>query len=380
VPRPVDVIVTGFTPSTVLMEKSLASLRQLHQEGVVRSIHYVAWDSADIDPYLAPLAEMPEVSLTRVPQPEAHGISQQRNLVYQIENLAAALRLLPQDDSLVLKWRPDLVASHAFLRDKIASFETWSAVPENVWFGVAMPPRQFQNKIWVPWADSNSPFFFEDAAFFGARRDVESLVTPLTPDDMAILDDVACRWYVHVVRYAKIFAPRYPLFEKYLKLFRFFPMEYDHRTEIVPHIIESGFGWHLLIANAWILYSQFHVDIGAPGDLSFYANAINRDADWSRLETLKVTFPYCNSAAWRDGTEAGAAAPSVSRAFGRIMDDAWQTAIFTDGVSDLPRDMLVALMENIARFRDGRLTRIEAEFYQGAERIHRSYQSVIPAR
>ncbi|HEY0266547.1 MAG TPA: hypothetical protein VGC16_07330 [Rhizomicrobium sp.] len=377
---PVDVIVTGFTPSTALMEKSLAPLRQLHREGVVRGIHYVTWDSAEIDPYLAPLAGMPEVTLTRVPQPQAQGIPEQRGLVYQIENLAAGLRLLPQDDSLVLKWRPDFVARHAFLRDKVAEFETWSAVPENVCFGVAMPPRLFQSKVWIPWADSNSPFFFEDAAFFGMRRDIEKLVTPLTPADMAILDDVTCRWYVHVVRYAKIFVSRYPFLENYLKHFRLFPMDVEHRLKIVPYLADNGFGWHLLIANAWILHSQFHVDIGAPGDLSFYANAVNRDADWSRFDSLKVTFPYDDPTAWRDATRAGKVFPSVNRAFGRLMDDEWQKALFTTGVPDLPRDTLVALMANIARSRDGRLAQIEAEFYQGAERIYSTYRSVALTR
>ena len=372
--KPVDVLVTGFTRSPDLLARSLAPLRRLKQDGIVRAIHCVTWDSAELDPFVAPLAAWPEIRLARVPQPEVSGNGHRRGLVYQVENLKAALALVP-DDALILKWRPDLVARHDFLRDKIAGFETWSAVPENVCFGVAMPAHPFQSRIWLPWADSNAPFFFEDAAFLGARRDVEKLVTPLTPGDLAILEDVACRWYVHVARYAGIFAPRYPLFENYLKLFHLFPMDVEHRKEIVPYLVENGFGWHLLIANAWILHSQFHVDIGAPGDLSFYANAVNRDADWSRPETLKVTFPYNDPAGWRAGTRPGMALPSVSRAFGRIVDDTWQEALFTTGVSDLPRDLLRGMMENIAGCRDGRLAGIEAEFYRGAGRIHRSYKS-----
>ncbi|MEO8302462.1 MAG: hypothetical protein ABI608_11735, partial [Rhizomicrobium sp.] len=177
----------------------------------------------------------------------------------------------------------------------------------------------------------------------------------------------------------KLFVSRYPLLENYLKQFRFFPMELDHRYKIVPYMLENGFAWHLLIAHAWILHSQFHVDMGEPGDLSFYANAVNRDADWSRPETLNVAFPYCNMTGWREGTKAGTVFPSVSRAFGRLMDDAWQKAMFTTGVTDLPRDTFATLMENISRCRDGRLAAIEAEFYLGAERIHRAYHSVALA-
>src|ERR1700761_4695889 len=371
--RPVDVLVTGFTKPSDLLGRSLEPLRRLKQEGIVRDIHCVTWDSAEVDSFAASLKAFPDVRLARVPQPEASGNGPQRGVVYQIENLKAAIGLVP-DGALILKWRPDFVARYGFLRDKITGFETWSAVPENTCFGIAMPPHLFQSKVWIPWADSNSPFFFEDAVFLGMRREIEKLVMPPTPGDMAILGDAACRSYVHVARYAKIFVSRYPLLENYLKLFRFFPLDIEHRMKFVPYLVDNGFGWHLLIANAWILHSQFHVDIGAPGDLSFYSNAVNRDADWSRPETLKVAFPYNDVAMWRDGTKAGLAFPSVSRAFGRLMDDAWQKALFTNGVSDLPRDTLVALIENVARCRDGRLAGIEAEFYQGVERVYRSYQ------
>lgn len=118
--------------------------------------------------------------------------------------------------------------------------------------------------------------------------------------------------------------------------------------------------------------------MGAPGDLSFYANDVNREADWLRPETLKVTSPYSDPSLWREGTGAGKALPCVSRAFGRLMDDAWQKALFTTGVSDMPRDMLAALLENVARCRDGRLAELEAEFYREVERIYNDYRALSP--
>jgi hypothetical protein len=372
--RPLDILITGFTKSHDLLARSLEPLRRLKHEGIVRQIHCVTWDSAEVGPFAVPLERFPEVRLTRVPPPQASGNASQRGLIYQIENLKAALKLVP-DDALILKWRLDFVAQYEFLRDKIAGFETWSAVPDNNCFGVAMPPRLFQSKIWIPWADSNTPFFFEDAVLIGMRREVEKLITPLTPHDMAILDDAASRWYVHVLRYGKMFASRYPLLENYFKLFGFFPLDMEHRKKLIPYLVDNAFGWHLLIANAWILHSQFHVDIGAPGDLSFYSNEVNRDADWSKPETLKVAFPYNDPTMWRDGTKAGTVFPSVSRSFGRLVDDTWQKALFTSTLPDFPRDTLVALIENVARCRDGRLADIEAEFYEGVERIHRDWRA-----
>jgi hypothetical protein len=119
--------------------------------------------------------------------------------------------------------------------------------------------------------------------------------------------------------------------------------------------------------------------MGEPDDLSFYANAVNRDADWSRFETLKVTYPYCNMTSWREGTKPGSALPSVCRSFGRLMDDSWQRALFTTELPDLPRDTLIPMMENIARCRDGRLAGIEAEFYKMAERVLHSYRAMALA-
>ena len=55
-----------------------------------------------------------------------------------------------------------------------------------------------------------------------------------------------------------------------------------YRRRLVPYLVDNGFYWHVLIAHAWIMHSHFHVDIGARGDLAFYANAVNREADWSR--------------------------------------------------------------------------------------------------
>ena len=191
----------------------------------------------------------------------------------------------------MLKWRPDFIARHSFLRDKILEFDRLCEPPDNTCFGVAMPPRVFREKLWIPWADSNSPFFYEDAVFLGRRQDAEKLVTPIAPADIEILGDALCGSYAHVVRYGKPFAARYPLLETHFRLYRYFLHHAEYRRRLVPYLVDNGFYWHVLIAHAWIMHSHFHVDIGARGDLAFYANAVNREADWSRFETLKVQIP-----------------------------------------------------------------------------------------
>lgn len=66
--KPVDALVTGFTKSPDLLARSLAPLRRLKHEGIIRNIHCVTWDSPELDVCVAPLNEVHEVQLTRMPQ------------------------------------------------------------------------------------------------------------------------------------------------------------------------------------------------------------------------------------------------------------------------------------------------------------------------
>lgn len=366
--RPVDALVTGFVKSGELLNRSLAPLRRLRQQGIIRAIHCVTWDSAELDPFVALLEVMDDVKLTRVKQPEAQGGPNQRGVVYQVENLKAALALVA-DEPLILKWRPDFVAQYDFLCSKIVYFDTYAAVPPRTCFGVTMPAPVFGNKIWLPWADCNNPFFFEDAVFLGAKADVAKLAVPPNAADHEILGDPLCGTYAHVMRFAKPFLGHYPLLRNYLKFFRPFRTDLEYRKQLIAFLTNNGFFWHVLIAHAWILHSQFHVDAGAQDDLVFFSNAANPQADWSDFSSLKSAFPYDSIEGWRASTHAGKLLPGPSRPFGRLMDDKWQRAIFTQELPDLPRQTLTALMANVAGSGDGRLAKIEAEFYQALAQL-----------
>jgi hypothetical protein len=370
---PTDAVITGFAHSRVLAERSLAPARQLRQKGLLRRVACVTWDTPETNAYAQWIEDFGDVELTRVPQPAVGGTSNQRGVVFQVENLRAALALVAGDDDLVLKLRPDFVADAAFLRSKIASFDAWSALPARSVFGITMPKPIFSGKIWLPWADSNQPFFYEDAAFLGRKRDLQRLVTQLTAQDMQTLGDATCGSFAHVVRYAKLFLADYPLFARYLRDYHFFANDFDYRRKLVPCLLNDGFFWHVLIAHAWILHSHFHVDAGQQGELRFYANTVNRQANWSNLETLKLANPYDYVEMWRAGTMAGEAFRSVQRAHGRLVDDAWQNALFTKHLPDFPRKTLVRLLQNIAGCRDGRLRGIEGDFYCGLARLHATH-------
>src|ERR1700733_1231826 len=125
--RPTDAIVTGFTKNAELYRRAFAPLQELKQRGVLRSIRYVTWDSAEIDGFIAPLDG---VDIARVPQPQVSGNGSRRGFVYQTRNLDAALALV-KDDALVVKLRPDFVFRTDFLEGKLRGFERLCAVAPN---------------------------------------------------------------------------------------------------------------------------------------------------------------------------------------------------------------------------------------------------------
>jgi hypothetical protein len=377
--RPADAIVLGFSKAPLLVERSFASLRQLKQEGVLRNIHYVTWDSADIDPFVAPIQAMPEVTVTRVPQPVVEGTPYQKTIVYQINNLEAALALIPEEDTIVLKSRTDFVADVDFLRDKIQNFDLDCEIDTNpAPFGIQMPKPIFRAKIWTPWADASQPFFYEDAAFLGRKDDLRHLVLPVSRTDLEMLETEPCYHYYHIVRFAKAFLPAYPMFKRYLKNFHHITNNQQYRMEMLRHAVKNPYFLFLMIAHAWILHSHFHVDCGEPGDLQFFPNTRNRDTDWSDPTTWNLAFPYDKVRTWRDAEFPGQLVVSITRPFARLMDDRWQDALFSKPIAELPGKTLTVMLEHLARSRDGRLKKLEREFYDDLASFYRSYMKARP--
>ena len=377
--RTADAIVLGFAKAPLLVERSFAPLRQLKQEGLLRNIHYVTWDSADIDPLVAPIQSMPEVTVTRVPQPHAEGEPYQKTIVYQIHNLDAALSLIAEDDTVVLKSRPDFVADVGFLRDKLKNFHFDCDIESGAApLGVQMPKPIFHSKIWTPWADASQPFFYEDAAFMGRKDDLRQLTLPVSRADLGMLEMEPCYHYYHIVRFAKAFLEAYPMFRRYLKNYNLITNNMPYRMKMLPHAVKNPYFVFLMIAHAWILHSHFHVDIGEQGDLQFFPNTRNKTTDWSKPETWNLAFPYEDVEKWRRTEFPGHLVLAIVRPFARLMDDQWQNALFTRHIPDLPGNTLKGMLEHVAHARDGRLKKLERAFYDDLAVFYRIYMKAHP--
>jgi hypothetical protein len=368
-----DAIVLGFTKAPALPALSFAPLRQLRQEGHLRTIHYVTWDSPELDGFVAPIAQMPDVQVTRVAQPVAKGTPPQKTLVYQAHNLDVALSLIAENDAVVLKLRPDFVAKTSFLRDKLVNFERLCGTVPRTALGIEMPKPVLRKKVWMPWADSNQFFFYEDAALLGQKSDLTALKTPVMRADLERLERPMCEHYYHIARYARVFLPSYPLFHGYLRNFHHLTNYPQYRLAMIEHVMKGSFFLFLLIAHAWILHSQIHVDCGEQGDLCFYPNNRNTTTDWADPKTWVLALPYDKIAQWRGGEHPGKLLPNIARVFGRLVSDDWQDALFKQELPDLPRKTLVGLLEHISKCGDGRLNTLERDFYRDLAVFYRNY-------
>ncbi|MDR3527152.1 MAG: hypothetical protein P4L57_07705 [Rhizomicrobium sp.] len=370
-----DAVVLGFSKTSVLVEHSFAPLRQLRQEGHLRNIHYVTWDSPELDRFVAPVEQMADVQITRVPQPVVSGTPPQKTLVYQTHNLNTALSLIKESDTVVLKTRPDFIANTDFLRDKLANFERHCGhVPRSAW-GVPMPKPVLRKKVWLPWADSNQFFFFEDSSLIGLKVDLAALNLPVTPADLETLEQPLCEHYYHIARYAKTFLPGYPMIRAYLDNFKYLTNYPQYRLEMLAHVINGSYFLFLVIAHAWIMHSQFHVDCGTQDTLRFYPNLRNMTTDWEDPTQWRLALPYDEVAKWRFTEEAGLFYPNIKRVYGRQLTDGWQKAIFSQKLPDFPHKILVGMLEHISRAGDGRLRGLEDDFYRDLKLFYARYMA-----
>lgn len=372
--RPVIALVTGFAKNRRLLDRSFAPLSRLLDEQVIHRAIYVTWDDTRIDPYVEGVTDYPEIEFVRIREPQVRGTALQRGVSYQIYNLQAALDRVCQDDALIVKLRPDFVFDQEFLRDKILRFDRVCAPSSlNESFGVSAPVSPFGAKIWVPWADANVPFHFEDAAFMGLKSDVAQLT-----NDRAIalleylnLPEAGYGALAHVSRYAFPFLATYPVFENYLANYRYFFNDGKYRARMMMAVAEQPFFWLLVIANAWILASHFHVDCGRAGQLRFYANHSNRTSDWSQFESLQIHRPYDEVELWRQAQKPGGLLPGAGRLHARLVDDRWQHALFSnEPLSDFTPEALRNVLRAVASYKPGNSA--EQSLYAAMEESHQS--------
>jgi hypothetical protein len=367
--RPSVAVITGFTRCAELLERSFAPVAALRRDGLLDRAIYVTWDTPDIDPYVAPTSAFAAIEVLRVPPPRPTGSAAERGFIYQTRNLEEALNRV-DDRALVLKMRPDFVADPNFLHDKIRNFDglcgKGTLTPPG---NVAVPSSPFEAKIWLPWADANQPFFYEDAAFLGLKGDLAKLARTRAESYLGVLAHKECGWFAHVLRFAPAFLAGLPMFKRYLQEFRCYPVDMDYRRTLLPVLSKEPFFWHLLIAHAWVLSSSFHIDAGKQGQLALYPNTCNPNADWDDFASLRATPPYDKVEEWRSVLRPGEMMSVLSNVYGRMVDDRWARSLF-EAPRDMPLESVRDVLKSLVHYRRGALAEAEASFFKTLFETH----------
>lgn len=372
--RSVVAIVTGFTADPLLVRRSFAPLLSLKNKGVIERIIYATWDTAEVDAALKPLAEMPEVELLRIREPELAGVRHEKSFVCQRRNIEAALAQVREPHTLILKTRPDFIFEEAFLASKILAFDFFCApLHFTSCAGSILPPSPFLSRVWIPWADANQPFFYEDGVCLGLNADVTKLVAPETEKLVMRYGEEDSHWIVHVLRYIHPFLKDYPIFHRYLHEFDCFVMDTEYRNGMVGLAGVDPYFWHVLIAHAWILATSFHVDCGHVGQMKFYPARHYAKQATKVLDQIETCSPYNAVYKWAQSCEPGGMHPCIIRNFARLVDDSWQTTLFTKPIlRDLTPENLIGVLERVRDYRTGVLAETENAFYA---RLRQFYES-----
>lgn len=368
-------IITGYTPHAALMRKCFEPLLALRQSGQLKRILYVTWDKPEIDAFVTPALTWPGVEIVRLPQPVAMAKPYQSSFVFQSRNLAAALQLVTDPNELIVKLRPDFLFDTDFLAGKIASFDRWRSAPDfSPYIPVVMPPSPFAARVWVPWATANMPFYMEDAAFMGLACDLQMLADPRAESLVMGRGDEATLFIVHALRFVAPFLDEYPLFVPVLDKFHLWRMDPDYRKTFLLTAIADPFFWHLVIAQAWILATSFHIDCGAQGQLRLVqSTTAQQNADCPVAE-IPDNVLYADVEGWRQIAEPGTVAPLLLHLCGRLVDDHWQHALFSGPVEQgFTHDNLVVILRNLEYYGAGVLDHSERAFYDRVEGLYRDH-------
>ena len=368
-------VVVGFTRRPGLLSKSFETLRNLRRARVLDRILYVTWDRPDLDEWVADAEAMREVDVVRIPEPKVQGLGYQKKHFYQTRNIVSALEMIPDDDTLVLKIRPDQVVDANFLAQKILSFD-YCCAPSQLRKRIIqqMPRSPFRMKVWTPWADSNQPFFMEDGIFAALREDAMKLLTPASDEIVRKFGDERSLWITNVARYIEPFRADYPIFERYLQVFHQFVQNDAIRAQQLNATVMDPFFWHLAVANAWILADNFHIDAGHNGQIVFYPPEGADDPHTGKhFSEIPSRPPFTTTDRWRAGQQPGSLTASMRRLYGRLMDDNWQHAIFDAPLSDLTPENLTGILERVVNYRSGVLNEVEAAYYAKLDRIYREH-------
>ncbi len=373
--RKVVALVTGYNKIEFVNAICFEQLCALRRKGVIDRIIYVTWDSPRLDELLAPIIANPDIEVIRIPEPKLTGAPLENSIVFQIRNLQAALTHVTDDNTLVLKTRPDILfLNESFLENKIVNFDELcarSTLPKRI--DPSLPAPVFKRKVWMPWGNATEPLFYNDATFLGLKCDIQKLADSGAERFLTILWDERTDRISHTARFFNLFLSDYPILQRYFDNTHCFISTLDYRERFVTLCRRHPFFWHLVVLNAWLMETNFHIDAGGNGDVVFCANRTNQKQVTS-IDDVAFAPPLTCVEAWRNNIRPGAFLNCFQYAVSYLMDNDWAHALFTSrNLSDAKHGDIVTMLRNAVAYDHSRIGVLEDEFYADANTFYQQY-------
>lgn len=374
--RDVVALVNGYTRIDFLNRISFSYLKKLREQRIIDRIVYVTWDSPRLDEFLEPIAEMPEVEMIRVPEPEITGAPLAKSVIYQIRNFEASLPYLGDDDTLVLKTRPDFIfINEEFIKSKILNFDTLcarSTVAKRL--KIKTLPPVFKRKIWIPWASTTEPMFYNDAVYLGLKCDIAKLADRNAERFLDKLWDSRFARMNHMCRALNIFYPDYPILHRFVDNGICFGSAPTYRDRFTTLCARNPFFLRLLVLHAWLLETHFHVDGGMTADMAFCANHTNAYRQLTSIKDLQFEPPLNSIETWRKNTPPGSLKACFKHSMSYLADDNWQHALFTSRkLADATHDDIMEYLGDAIAYDHEKLGLMEDAFYAEATHYYEQY-------
>lgn len=164
---PLNILVTGLLRTPERLRASIGDWSAMRSEGTAARVVMVTWESeAERDPDLCAELRDAGVELIIRPDTKIRGIG---NIWPQMYSMEVGLDAFEPGD-LIFKTRADLWLDPSFLAGVA---RTPGYLDLDLPDGAA---RRFERRVWIPWFERSTPFYWSDECFVGLASDLRVLI------------------------------------------------------------------------------------------------------------------------------------------------------------------------------------------------------------
>jgi hypothetical protein len=161
-------LIAGLVRNEAAFMQQLQGLVALRSEGYISGIVYSTWiGELDKYPVIAQFISGHDIGVVELAQPT---LKLPGHILHQMVTLHYGLQLIP-DDAYVLRMRPDLQNLPGALRDFLDKEYSLELGELDGW------PAVFRERVLIHSCNLITPFYINDMIFYGAKRDVQRLIS-----------------------------------------------------------------------------------------------------------------------------------------------------------------------------------------------------------